>query len=219
MPARAAISWLEARGWLVLAGSVRGSESVRARALAVAAADGGVAVLACAGENEAVELLLNDFEDLGAQSGYIVDAFVEDDETLCSRLAEAGIVVVGAESDAGFVQDALTGAISEGIRMAWKQGALVLLEGPAAMSAGNWVLQEAESCDSGLGWLPGAFILPGVTDVGSSPVASALLAEAPAAIALGIGPQSALALGPDGELEIWGAQQVSIALGSAWHAD
>ena len=218
MPARAAISWLEARGWLVLAGSVHGSEAVRARALAVAAADGGVAVLACAGENKAVELLLNDFEDLGAQSGYIVDAFVEDDETLRSRLAEAGIVVVGAELDAGLVQGALTGAISEGIRMAWQQGALVLLEGSAAMSAGSWVLQEAESCDSGLGWLPGAIVLPGVTDVGSSPVASALLAEAPAAVALGIGPQSALALGPDGELEIWGEQQVSIALGTAWLA-
>ncbi len=219
MPARAAIGWLEARGWLVLAGSVRGSEAVRARALAVAAADGGVAVLACAGENEAVEQLLIEFEDLGAQSGYIVDAFVEDDETLRSSLAEAGIVVVGAESDASHVQDALSGAISEGIRMAWQQGALVLLEGPAAMSAGSWVLREAESCDSGLGWLPGALILPGVTDVASSPAASALLTEAPAAVTLGIGPQSALALGPDGELEIWGEQQVSIALGTAWHTN
>ena len=218
MPARAAIGWLEARGWLVLAGSVRGSEAVRARALAVAAADGGVAILACAGENEAVGQLLIEFEDLGAQSGYIVDAFVEDDETLRSSLAEAGIVVVGAESDASLVQDALTGAISEGIRMAWQQGALVLLEGPAAMSAGSWVLREAESCDSGLGWLPGALILPGVTDVASSPAASAMLAEAPAAVTLGIGPQSALALGPDGELEIWGEQQVSIALGTAWQA-
>ena len=218
MPARAAISWLEARGWLILAGSLRGSDAVRARALAVAAADGGVAILACAGENEAVEQLLFDFEDLGAQSGYIVDAFVEDDETLRTRLAEAGIVVVGAGSDASLVHDVLAGAISEGIRMAWQQGALVLLEGPAAMSAGSWILREAESCDSGLGWLPGAVILPGVTDVGSSPVANALLAAAPAAVALGIGPQSALALGPDGELEIWGAQQVSIALGTAWHA-
>ncbi len=162
--------------------------------------------------------MLIEFVDLGAQSGYIVDAFVEDDETLRSSLAEAGIVVVGAESDASLVQDALTGAISEGIRMAWQQGALVLLEGPAAMSAGSWVLREAESCDSGLGWLPGALILPGVTDVASSPAASALLAEAPAAVALGIGPQSALALGPDGELEIWGELQVSIVLGTAWHA-
>ncbi len=162
--------------------------------------------------------MLIEFVDLGAQSGYIVDAFVEDDETLRSSLAEAGIVVVGAESDASLVQDALTGAISEGIRMAWQQGALVLLEGPAAMSAGSWVLREAESCDSGLGWLPGALILPGVTDVASSPAASALLTEAPAAVTLGIGPQSALALGPDGELEIWGEQQVSIALGTAWQA-
>ena len=218
MPVRAAISWLEARGWLVLAGSVRSSEAVRARSLAVAAADGGVAILACAGANEAVEQLLNEFEDLGAQSGYVVDAFVEDDQTLRSRLADAGIVVVGAESDASLVHDVLVGAVSEGIRMAWQHGALVLLEGPAAMSAGSWTLHEEDSCRNGLGWLSDAVILPGVTDVGSSTAVSALLAEAPAAVALGIGPQAALALGPDGELEIWGEQQVSIALGTAWHA-
>ncbi len=216
MPSRAALRWLEARGWLVLAGSAAGSEAIRARALAVAAADGGIAVLACAGENEAVEQLLNEFEDLGAQSGYIVDAFVEDDYTLRARLAEAGIVVVGAESNAALVHDALAGAISEGIRRAWQQGALVLLEGPGAMNAGAWVLFGNDSRACGLAWLPGTLILPGAAEVGTSAEARDLLSDEPQAVALGIGPQSALALGPDGELEVWGEPQVSIVLGAAW---
>ena len=101
MPVRAAISWLEARGWLVLAGSVRSSEAIRARALAVAAADGGVAILACAGENDAVEQLLIEFEDLGAQSGYIVDVFVEDDRNAALEIwPRPASWSLDAESDA-----------------------------------------------------------------------------------------------------------------------
>ena len=38
----------------------------------------------------------------------------------------------------------------------------------------------------------------------------------PGAVALGIGSDSALALGPDGQLEVWGEQQVDVALGPAW---
>lgn len=218
MSARAALSWLPAHGWLVLAGAAGGSEAIRARALSVAAADGAVAVLACAGENAAVAGVLDEFEDLGAQSGYIVDAFVEDDETLRSLLAEAGIVVVGAVSDAAQLREALTGAPGAGIRMAWQRGALVLLEGLAAMHAGAWLLCDDARFERGLAWLPGALVLPGMRDAGASPAVRALLTEQPAAVALGIGPQSALALGPDGALEIWGAQQVSIVLGPAWQA-
>jgi hypothetical protein len=63
-------------------------------------------------------------------------------------------------------------------------------------------------------WLDNALILPGVTSVAQSVEAQEVLRAQPAAIAVGIGSGSALALGPDGELELWGQKQVTIALGS-----
>ncbi len=219
MPARAALRWLEARGWLVLAGAATGTEDINARALAVAAADGSVAVLACSGENNQVDQLLADFAELGAPSGYILDVNVEDDATLRARLSEAGLVVAGAAADALQVQNVMAGAVAEGIRLAWQRGALVLLAGPAAMTAGAWVAGADDIPVAGTGWLPGTLILPGEADAGNNPLARALDATEPAALALGIGHDSALALGPDGQLELWGEAEVSITLGAAWHSD
>lgn len=216
MPVRAALRWLDARGWLVLAGCANGREAIRARALTVAAGDGPLVILASGGENEAVGKLLDEFAGLGSHSAYLVDAFIEDDETLRQRLAEAGMIVAGAESDLGVARNALQGAISEGIFEAWTQGALVLLEGPAAMCAGSWIIDDDERRHEGLAWLPGALVIAGDTDVGVRESVRELMETEAQALALGIGRDSALALGPDGELEIWGEQQVNIALGPAW---
>lgn len=218
MPARAALRWLDARGWLVLAGSEAGVEAVRAKALTIAAGDGPLVILATSGENEAVTRLLDDFESLGARSGFLLDVYVEDDESLRTQLGEAGIVVAGVEADPVRAQDALVGAPVEGIHQAWQRGALVLLEGASAMQAGSWLMPAAGQRMDGLAWVPGALVLPGVCDVAANPLARALLGMEHGAVAIGIGPQSALALGPEGELEIWGEQQVSIALGPAWQA-
>ena len=138
MPVRAALRWLEARGWLVLAGCATGREDIRARALTVAAGDGPLVVLAGGGDNQAAGQLLDEFSGLGAPSAFLLDVYVEDDDTLRRRLAEAGMIVAGAVSDLSVARNALQGAISDGIRRAWSQGALVLLEGPTAACAGSW---------------------------------------------------------------------------------
>lgn len=218
MPARAALRWLDAQGWLVLAGSESGVEAVRAKALTIAAGDGPLVILATSGENMAVTRLLDDFEALGARSGFLLDVYVEDDESLRTQLGGAGIVVVGVEADPVRAQDALVGAPVAGIHQAWQRGALVLLEGASAMQAGSWLMPAAGQRIDGLAWVPGALVLPGVCDVAANPLARALLGTEHGAVTIGIGPQSALALGPEGELEIWGEQQVSIALGPAWQA-
>jgi hypothetical protein len=43
-----------------------------------------------------------------------------------------------------------------------------------------------------------------------------VLRDYPDAIAIGIGPGSALVLGPNGEVETWGKQQVTISLGPGY---
>ncbi|MCY3946465.1 MAG: hypothetical protein OXF44_09310 [Anaerolineaceae bacterium] len=202
----------------MLSGDASGSESVRARALTVAAGDGPVAVLACGGDNEAAGRALEDFEDLGDRPVYLVDALTEDDDSLRVGLSNAGMVVVTCAMDPILAHDALSGVTSEGIFNAWEAGGLVLLEGPAAMCGGAWVVTEDREFRDALAWLPGTLVLPGMVDAAANEAARQLLDREQQGVALGIGENAALALGPSGELEIWGRQEVSIALGAAWQA-
>jgi predicted LPLAT superfamily acyltransferase len=216
MASNAALQWQDGRGWLVLAGSA--NEAVRARALAIGAADGGIAYLATQGVNTAVEQILTDMEDLGAPSGYLVDVLTEDDPVIQSKLAEASMIVIGGDSSVSNVRSALLGAAIAGIQQAFENGAVVLAEGAAAMTFGAWLMQADGKVNTGFGWLSSGLIVPGINSVSESPITRIVLAAQPTALAVGIGAGSALALGPDGEVETWGERQVSIALGPTFGA-
>lgn len=213
MASNAALHWLDGRGWLVFAGGVQGDDVIRARALGIASADGAVAVISVQGATLWAEAVLADLEDLGAQSGYLVDVVTEDDEAVRTRLADAGIIVIGGDESVSNVRSALMGAAIEGIQAAFENGAVILVEGPGTMAFGAWVMLDDERFVSGFEWLAGALIVPGVTGVGNLPITQELMAMQPGAIAIGIGAGAALALGPDGQVDPWGDQQVSIALG------
>lgn len=205
--------WLDGRGWLVLASDVEANDEIHANALGIAAADGAVAVLLTQSDDTLAENLLNDLENLGAPSGYLVDVLTEDDESIRSKLAEAGMIVVSLESDVQYVRSLLLGAAIEGIQIAFEQGAVVLAEGAAAMAFGAWALMPDGQIQHGLDWLESTLVMPGTIQVSENAVARQVLSAQPAAIAVGIGAGSALALGPDGELEPWGLRDISVALG------
>lgn len=213
MASNAALYWQDGRGWLVLAGATSDSETIRARVLGTASADGAVAVVATRGINAETEQILADVEDLGAQSGYLVDVVSEDDEATRQKLADAGVVIIGMDDSAANVRSVLMGAAIEGIQTAFENGAVVLAEGPAAMVLGTWIVADDGDIVTGLEWVQGAVIVPGVESVAESYAAREVMALQPAAIAVGIQAGSALALGPDGQVETWGEQQVTIALG------
>jgi hypothetical protein len=158
-------------------------------------------------------------EDLGASAGYLVDVLAEDDTAIRQKLAEAGVIVIPDGVDALDARDALMGAAASGIRDAFANGAVVLAEGGGAAVFGAWVLLDSRKTAAGLNWLESALVLPGVTSVSASDEAQMVLSIQPAAIAVGIGPGSALALGPDGEVETWGNKQVTIALGRDYSAE
>ncbi|MFN8448489.1 MAG: hypothetical protein U0521_07830 [Anaerolineae bacterium] len=90
MPTQTVLQWLDGRGWLVLSGG--GSDEICAQALGRVAADG----VACVSPSGDPDALLDDIADLGAPSGYLVDVFGEDDQTLRDKLAQAGMIVVVA---------------------------------------------------------------------------------------------------------------------------
>jgi hypothetical protein len=211
MPTNAVFHWLDGRGWLILAGETPAADAVRSRALSVAAADGAVACVAP--DSLSAEQLLTDMESLGAPPGYVIDLLAEDDQTIYAHLAEAGMIVIGAETTAAGARSNLLGVVIDGIRTAYENGAVILVEGSSAMMFGAWVFLENGQLVDGVNWLQGSLILPGVPRAADAPQTQRLVAEQGAVVAIGIGTHSALALGPDGQVEIWGEQEVTIALG------
>ncbi len=210
------IQWRDGRGWLVLSGGHIPESDVRAQAIGHIDADGGVAYVSFGSDAESAEILMNDMQDLGAPSGYFVDVLSEDDETIRSKLSEASLIVVESGVSSADMRSALMGAAVEGMQTAFENGAVILLEGKSASVFGTWLLLETGEIRQGIGWLSQMFVLPGVTEVAQSDVGKEALKEEASALALGIGEGSALALGPDGEVEPWGEGRVTIALGRSF---
>ncbi|HEX2907029.1 MAG TPA: hypothetical protein VHO69_09230 [Phototrophicaceae bacterium] len=207
------LRWRDGRGWLVLAGSSEDSTEVRAQAIGRMAADGGVAYVSLGNYDDWSEKTLADMDDLGAPPGYIVDALTEDDQTLLARLSEAALIVIEDAPDVENLRSGLMGAAASGMQAAFENGAVILAEGWGAMVLGAWVVRPDGAIVSGLEWLADALVVPGITSVGQSEPARIMFNEQPSALAVGIGSGSALAFGPDGEVEPWGQQQVTVALG------
>lgn len=210
------LQWRDGRGWLVLSGGDVPESAVRAQTIGHMDADGGVAYVTFGRNTESAETLMNDLQDLGAPPGYFVDLLSEDDETIRSKLGEAGLIVVAPAASSAELRSALLGAAVEGMQTAFENGAVILLEGKSASVFGTWLLLETGEIRQGIGWLSQMFILPGVTEVAQSEAGREALKEESSALAIGIGVGSALALGPDGEVEPWGEGRVTIALGRSF---
>lgn len=214
MPSASIFRWRDGRGWLILAPGAAGDSDVRARAVQRASADGALAVATLSGDQRAADRLLDDLEEMGAPSGYIVDLLSEDDATVENRLAETSIVVIEMGSDLRQVRSALVGAAETGLRIAFANGGVILAEGLSAVMFGRWALQTNGALLEALGWLDDALIVPATPDL--STFARPVLQAHEAAYAVGIGAGTALALGPDGQVEVWGRREIAVTLGQRY---
>lgn len=215
MASNSVLHWLDGSGWIVLAGS-ESHDEIRALALGRAAADGGVAYVVLGNHNlAAVEETLSNMEDMGAPAGYMVDILAEDDLTIRNRLGEASVIVIGDTDQVADLRSSLTGAAITGIQDAFQNGAVVLAQGLSTMLFGAWLIGDA-SLDTGFKWLRNTFIIPGSVGDAAETGVHQLLEQQPTAIAIHIGPGSALALGPAGEVQPWGKREVKITLGQSF---
>lgn len=201
------LRWIDGRGWLVLSGD--DDEDIRAIAINRSSADGGVACISLSG---AGEQLTDQMVELGAPSSYQVDMFTEDDQAVQTKLAEAGVVIIEGGVSPDEVRSVLRGAAIDGIQEAYQNGAVVLVEGVAAEAFGAWILSDAVA--AGLEWIEGAVVMRGGAGAGAR--ARPVFEAQPNAVAIAVEPGSALALGPDGQVETWGRRQVTVALGPAY---
>lgn len=216
MPSRNVFRWIDGRGWLVFCGGDDGTGEVRAIALERASA--GVSVAYIWVGSDAGEAVLDDMESLGGPTGYVVNVMTEDDETIERLVSEAGMVVIGGDAPLSEIRAGLMGAAVDGIHTAFENGAVILVEGPSISVFGAWMVLENDNIVDGVAVLENAVLLSDVTSAAASEEGRVALRAQPAAIAVGVGRGAALALGPEGEVETWGLQQVSVALGSHYTA-
>jgi hypothetical protein len=203
------LEWIDGRGWLIL--SHAADDEIRGRALQRVSADGHLACVVLDGDLNAGEALLEDLESLGAQSGYLVDVLSEDDQTLDQRLSDASIVVLIGASSPNTARSALTGVAVQAIQRAYANGAVILLEGASANAFGQWIVQADRRTTEGFAWLKNCFVFANAVPIVEQ---KTLLAAQTPSFALEIGAQSAIVLGPDGQVELWGEQKVTFRLGS-----
>ena len=216
MASNSVLQWLDGSGWLILAGDNHHDE-IRALALGRAAADGGVAyVVLGSGNLAAVEATLDNMEDMGAPTGYLVDVLSEDDATIEARLGEASVIVIGDVTDLTDLRSALMGAAIRGIQTAYENGAVVLAQGLSAMLFGVWMVGLDEHLGAGLSWVERVLIVPGAVGDAAPHLIQQFLYDEPASLSIFVGLNSALALGPTGEVETWGEGDVKITLGQGF---
>lgn len=211
------LNWPGAAGWLILSANA-GDDlmvmgDIRATALTRMVVNGGVAYIGL--DEDDHEDLIEEMGELGAPTGYLVNVMTEDDDTIQSTLADSGMILITGDYDAAQWRSVLLGAARKGIETCFAQGGIILAEGAATSLFGAVIENGAE----GFNWLEKSFIVPGVNSISESESARDVLAARTADVAVGIGPNSALALGPERHVETWGDARVTIALGKTSTSD
>jgi len=94
---------------------------------------------------------------------------------------------------------------------------LLCAVGAAAEAVGRWVFQGGEvEPGTGLGWLPDAIVLAGREDAAAPAAVRTLLAREIYSYAIVLPHEAVLALGPAGEVEVWGQRAPTVVLGAGW---
>ena len=141
-------------------------------------------------------------------------------EIECEELYEtAGLILLTGGQTQDWIRTLELSESCLKIKRLLQECGLVLATGPAATALGSWVFIDMEEKPiPGLGWLDGAVVLPNVQDPVEIPGVKKLISQHELSYALGFPQGAILALGPKGEVEVWGGTPPTIALGRGWDA-
>ena len=205
------LRWPDGPGWLVLSSGLENPanimDDVRAAALTRISIDGGLAYVGIRESDH--DDLLDAMADLGAPTGYFVNIMIEDDDTIRDLLENAGMILLTSNIDVERLRSGLMGAAMEGLASAFARGSVILAEGDAIRLFGAIV----DDTTPGFEWLERSIILPNVASIGDVSFAKQLLESAAIQIAVGVGENSALVLGPEKRIETWGDGHITVVLG------
>jgi hypothetical protein len=170
--------------------------------------------------------ILGDEVGISALSDFISDLSVLlDVEVVVGRLEDAkdwdtlapGILILVGGHAKDWIN--LLGETNFGLLVlqGFQNGLLLIAIGAAAAALGSWVVEESyETPLPGLNWLVGSIILPWTSDPAEYEVVRSLLARPEPIYAMGLEGGRILALGPVGEVELWGADAPTLVLGAGW---
>jgi hypothetical protein len=209
MPQNSILRWRDGKGWLILSGggdptSEHGLD-ITALALARNSLGESIAYLYTAPEAEAAETHLEMLNSMGAPTGYLIDPVNDDPDESAELLADAGLIILGDSAEPDRLLEGLNSPLLRAIDNAFQRGAHIW-----GIGAGAAVLGGFTEVGVGLGWVIGAVVVPRFGDQDSSYVMLAIQNEAPDSYGLGIDGDSALALGPTGLVQRWGAGQITL---------
>ena len=205
-------------GWLVLADqppSLGGEYANLASSLLVNA-DLSYQPLCIVGDESEAPMLGNFIRDL---------QFLLEIEVAVERLEDAkdwdtldpGIVIFAGGKAENWVEALGETHLGILVLQGLSSGLLLMPIGAAAAAIGSWVLEESYSSPRpGLNWLVGSIVLPWTAEPAEFENVRTILAGPDPLYAIGLEGGRMIALGPKGEVELWGADSPAIVLGSGW---
>lgn len=218
MPQSSIFRWQAGIGWLVISGGgpleSEDNESIEAAMLGHTVSQGPLAYIWAASDLESADRHMDLLRDLGARTGYLTDILTEEDDALFSQLNEAGVIILGDGPRQEVLRDALVGAALRGIQEALNLGATLYAVGASAALIGAHV-PDGETLVPGFSWLADSVIVPGYTPEQAERL-HGCVQQIPNGYGLGLAEGAALALGPLGEVEIWGNHAITVSLGQGY---
>ncbi len=230
MPIQGPLHWLDGEGWLVLLGGGdwrNGStDQADAQLLSVANLDRPMLILMAEGSRTAAEETLEHFTTLGGPGGeaYTLETLTRDYlETpgFLTLLMEAGILYLGGENPLPLVNTLVNTEAFRQIVEGYStlQGLTIVGAAAGAAALGHWVFTSRPPYQQalGLGFVMNTVVVPHFTRTEDSPILKALPKLGDSLLGLGVPDGTALALGPNGQVEMWGEGQVTavVSAGSA----
>jgi hypothetical protein len=219
MPQANIFRWRAGNGWLVLSGGGAWQSedvlSVEASMLGHTVSQGPVAYVWAAGDIEVADRHMEALRDLGARTGYLVDILAEEDNVLFRQLSEAGVIILGDGPRREVLRESLVGVALRGIEEAFNRGATIYAVGASAAVLGIHAV-EGDELVTGFNWLAHSIMLPGYTGEQAERLRS-WVQQHPESYGLGLSEGAALALGPCGEVEVWGNAAITVSLGQRYN--
>jgi cyanophycinase len=223
------LRWRTGNGWLVLVGGAsdawRTTEAIDRNAIEAMSDETPIVfVPAAGGPPDTGQSFLERYTALSAPPGYvvpIVDKASASDPANVRRLAQAGLIYL-AGGQAQKLIDAILGTPSlDAIAAAFASGAVIVGMCAGAIALAEWGVSSDEVAGlvKGWDWLPNTIVAPHYTAPQNSEALRGALLAHPDRLGLGIPDDTALALGPDGEVQTWGRGQIGVTLGSRFKAE
>lgn len=222
MPQQGPLQWPDGEGWLVLLGGgdwTRGeTDLVDAQVLSIANLDRPMVVLLSDGTRSEADGLLDHYTLLGGPGG---EAFVLSEMTradlhapkLLELLQEAGLLVLGGENPLPLIRNLHQTPALDAIRrgLTTLQALTIVGMGGAAAVLGKWAIGPAPDYLQAIGmdFLQNTVVEPHFTRTEDSIVLRNINQLGPGILGLGIPDSTALAFGPQGQVETWGPGQVT----------